>query len=141
VSAKFWLAAASYLVLTFVIAAGWHLALFKELYARLGVFTRPRPIISLGILSMMLQAAVVAYLYPFYYQGGAPLTEGATFGLLLGVFMGSNAVLAEAGKSQVASLRTWIGLEGLYYLLQFLAVGAVIGLVYGQLPPLLSHRP
>ncbi|MGH7547582.1 MAG: hypothetical protein ACREMM_05345 [Gemmatimonadales bacterium] len=133
-NSKFWIAAASYLVLTFVIAAGWHLALFKDVYARLGVFTRPRPIIPLGILSMVLQAAVVAYLYPFFYRGGTPLAEGAMFGLLLGVFMGSNAVLAEAGKNEVGSLGTWIALEGVYYLLQFTLVGLVVGLVYGVLP-------
>lgn len=133
-SAQFWLAAASYLVLTFIIAAGWHLALFKRIYATLGMFTRPQPIVALGVLSMVLQAAVVAYLYPIFYRGGAPLATGATFGLLLGVFMGSNAVLAEAGKNQVTSLRTWIGLEGAYYLLQFAVVGAVIGLIYGEFP-------
>ena len=133
-SSQFWLAAATYLILTFVMAAGWHLALFKNVYARLGAFTRPRPIIPLGVLSMVLQAAVVAYFYPFFYRGGPPALEGATFGLLLGVFMGSNAVLAEAGKNHVGSLRTWIALEGVYYLLQFTLVGLAIGLVYGSLP-------
>ena len=66
--------------------------------------------------------------------GGTPLVERATFGLLLGVFMGSSAVLAEAGKTQIADLRTWITLEGVYYLLQFAVVGAAVGAVYGQLP-------
>ena len=42
VNSKFRIVAASYLVLTFVIAAGWHLALFKDVYFRLGVFTRAR---------------------------------------------------------------------------------------------------
>jgi len=134
VNSKFWMAAATYLVLTFVMAAGWHLVLFKSVYARLGAYTRPRPIIPLGILSMVLQAAVVAYLYPFFYRGGSPVVEGSTFGLLLGVFMGSNAVLAEAGKNEVGSLSTWIPLEGVYYLVQFILVGLVIGLIYGVLP-------
>lgn len=132
-SSKFWLAAASYLVLTFIFAAGWHLALFKAVYARLGAFSRPQPIIALGVLSMVLQAVVVAYLYPFFYRGGSPLATGATFGLLLGVFMGSNAVLAEAGKTQISPIGTWIMLEGIYYLAQFTVVGAVIGAIYGQL--------
>ncbi len=134
VSSRFWLAAVSYFVLTFIFAAGWHLGLFKNVYARLGAFTRPRPIIALGMLSMLLQAFVVAYLYPLYFRGGTPLVEGATFGLLLGVLIGSNAVLAEAGKTQIADLQTWITLEGVYYLLQFAVVGAVIGVVYGQIP-------
>jgi len=131
---KFWSAAASYLVLTFILAAGWHLVLFRDVYARLGVFTRAEPILALGVLSMVLQALVVAYLYPVFYRGGNPLMEGAMFGLLLGVFMGSNAVLAEAGKNQVASLGTWIGLEGVYYLLQFTLVGMAVGSVYGGPP-------
>ena len=139
-SSKFWLAAASYFVLTFIFAAGWHLGIFKHVYARLGAFSRPRPIIALGMLSMLLQSLVVAYLYPIYYRGGAPIAAGATFGLLLGVFMGSSAVLAEAGKTQIADLRTWIALEGVYYLLQFTVVGAVVGVVYGQLPSLGAVR-
>ena len=132
-SLKFWFAAASYLVLTFAIAAGWHLILFKDVYARLGAFTRPKPLIPLGIFSMVLQAAVVAYLYPFFYHGGNPLSTGAYFGLLLGIFMGSNAVLGEAGKNVVGPLRTWIPLESAYYLLQYTIVGLVVGWIYGPL--------
>ena len=131
---RYWLAAATYLVLTFLFASVWHLALFKGVYARLGVYTRPDPIIALGVFSMVLQALVVAYLYPIFFRGGSPLAQGALFGLLLGIFMGSNAVLAEAAKSQITSLSTWIGLEGVYYILQFTVVGAAIGLVYGALP-------
>jgi hypothetical protein len=131
VNPRFWLAGGSYLVLTFIFAASWHLVLFKTVYARLGVFTRPQPIIALGVLSMVLQAIVVAYLYPRFYGGGSPLMEGACFGLLLGIFMGSNAVLAEAGKNQVGSLRTWISLEGMYYLLQFTVIGMAVAWVYG----------
>lgn len=130
---RFWIAAACYLVLTFIFAAGWHLVLFKDTYARLGSFTRAPPIIWLGLVSMVLQAIVVAYVYPRFYGGGSPVAEGATFGLLLGVFMGSNAVLAEAGKNQVGALRTWILFEGTYYLIQFVVVGIVVGLVYGRL--------
>lgn len=80
---------------------------------------------------MVLQAIVVAYLYPRFYGGGSPLMEGARFGLLVGIFMGSNAVLAEAGKNQVGSLRTWISPDGAHYLLQFMVIGMVIAWVYG----------
>ena len=41
-SPRFWIAAASYLLLTFIIAAGWHLVIFKSVYARLGAFTEQR---------------------------------------------------------------------------------------------------
>jgi hypothetical protein len=129
---KFLLATVGYIVVTFVIAAGWHLALFKDLYEALGIFTRKEPLIHLGVISMILQGLVLAYVYPIGYQGGSPVKEGLKFGLLMGIFMGSNAVFAEAGKQQVSSLSTWLILESVYYLLQFSLVGVVIGSIYGK---------
>jgi hypothetical protein len=131
-SKKFTLAAIGYIVVTFVIAAGWHLGLFKGVYDELGIFTRKEPLIHLGIFSMILQGIVFAYVYPIGYQGGSPVKEGLRFGLLMGIFMGSSAVFAEAGKQQVSSLSTWLILESVYYLLQFGLVGVVVGLIYGK---------
>lgn len=129
---KFWFAALAYLVLTFVFAAGWHLVVFAPVYESLNVFTRKEPLFMLGILSMVIQAFVVAYLYPRFYRGGSPIRAGALFGLLLGLFMGSNAVLAEAGKNEVGDLTTWILIEGAFYLVWSVAVGIVVALVYGR---------
>jgi membrane protease YdiL (CAAX protease family) len=129
---KMMLAAIAYIVVTFIIAAGWHLVLFKGLYDELGIFTRKEPLIHLGVISMILQGIVLAYVYPLGYQGGNPVKEGLRFGLLMGIFMGSNAVFAEAGKNVVSSLSTWLTLESVYYLLQFGLVGIVIGWIYGK---------
>ena len=87
---------AAYVVLTFVIAAGWHLTLFKDVYDTLGIFTRKEPIIPLGLASMIMQGALVAYLFPRLIDAGRPIFSGMKTGLVLGLFMGSNAVLAEA---------------------------------------------
>lgn len=132
---KTMLAAIGYIVVTFIIAAGWHLGLFKGVYDELEIFTRKEPLIHLGIISMILQGVVLAYIYPIGYQGGSPIKEGLRFGLLMGIFMGSNAVFAEAGKQQVSSLSTWLILESIYYLLQFSIVGIVIGWIYGKQVP------
>ena len=121
-----------YVLVTFVMAAGWHLGLFKTTYGELGVLTRKEPIIALGVLSMLLQGAVIAYLYPRFYRGGSPARSGAWFGLLMGIFIGSNAVLAEAGKNEVASLSTWILLEGAFYIVWPVLFGIAVGLVYGR---------
>jgi hypothetical protein len=123
----------AYIAVTFGSAGAWHLGLFKQTYDRLGMFTRQQPIIWLGLASMVIQGAVMAYVYPRFYAGGSPIMTGALFGLLMGLFMGSNAVLAEAGKNEVASLRTWILLEGAFYLVWPVLFGMTIGLVYGQL--------
>lgn len=127
---KFLAAFANYLVIVFVVATGWHLGLFKEVYANSGV--RAEPLLNLGLLSMILQGLVMSYLYPIYYRGGSPATEGLEFGLLMGIFMGSYGALAEAGKFDVGSVSNFIFYEGAFFLLQFSLVGVAIGLVYGS---------
>lgn len=49
---RYILAVIGYIIVTFVIAAGWHLVLFKGLYDELGIFTRKEPIIPLGLESL-----------------------------------------------------------------------------------------
>lgn len=129
---KFTMLAVAYVVLTFIIAVGWHLLLFKDVYDQLGIFTRKEPIIPLGIASMLMQALVLAYLYPLFFKGGSPVKGGLKFGLLIGILMASIAVFAEAAKQQVSSLATWLIFESVYYLLQFGLVGLAIGLIYGR---------
>jgi hypothetical protein len=58
--------------------------------------------------------------------------DGLRFGLLVGMFLATSAVLAEAGKNYVTSLSTWLVLETSYYLVQFVLSGLVIGLMYGR---------
>ena len=60
---SFWLAAAAYLVPTFPLGYFWHLRTFAEQYQRLDMY-RSEVIIPLGLLSMLLQAVLFAWLYP-----------------------------------------------------------------------------
>ena len=129
---KFFLAAIAYVIVTFAVAASWHLVFFKDLYDQLGIFTRKEPLIPLGITSIIMQGLVLSYLYPVFFKGGSPLMQGLKFGLLIGVLMASIAVFAEAGKQHVSSLTTWLAFESMYYLLQFGLVGVIIGLIYGK---------
>lgn len=128
--ARIWIAV-SYIIITFVFAAGWHLLLFKKTYEKLGAFTRKKPIIALGIASIILQALVVAYAYPIFAGSESSIMEGLIFGVLfVGLFMGSSAVLAEAGKNEVGSLPKWITIEGIYYIIQGIVIGVVLGIIY-----------
>src|SRR6267143_2116726 len=111
----------AYLVLTFICAVGWHLVLFKDYY--MGLTMRKEPLMHLGVLSMLIQAGIMSYLYTFFYKGGEPLKEGAKFGLIMGLFMGSYGVLAEAGKFDVGPLFPWFLHEGIYFPLQFTLIG------------------
>ena len=129
---KFVLAVIAYIIVTFAVAASWHLVFFKDLYDQLGIFTRKEPLIPLGITSIVMQGLVLSYLYPIFFRGGSPLTQGLKFGLLIGVLMASIAVFAEAGKQNVSSLMTWLTFESAYYLLQYGCVGMIIGMIYGK---------
>ena len=127
-----WLA---YLVVTFAMGYVWHLVLFRRLYAGLAIFTRlDDPIVSLGFAAMVIQGAVLAYLYPIVAGDGAPIIEGIRFGLIMGLFIASSAVIAEAAKQRVASLFTWLAVESIYYAVQFILCGVAIAFVYGRLP-------
>ncbi len=128
---KFWSAFAAYLILTFICAVGWHLVLFKDYY--MSISMRKEPLIHLGVLSMLIQAGIMSSLYPLFYKGGEPLKEGAKFGLIMGLFMGSYGVLAEAGKFDIGPLDSWFLHEGIYFPLQFTLIGAVMGLIYGKM--------
>lgn len=121
----------SYVLVTFAMGFVWHLLVFKKIYDELAIFSRiDDPIIPLGFAAMLIQGAILAYLFPRLRLGGPPLLEGARFGLLAGVFLASSAVLAEAAKQKVTSLPTWLVLESLYYLIQFSLSGILIAYVY-----------
>lgn len=139
-SKSHWLAVGAYVICTFLIAAPWHLVLFKPVYDKLAIFTRQEPLVPLGLASMLMQGLVLSYLYPLYAQGRHSVKTGATFGLLMGVLLASSAVFAEAGKQNVTSLATWLLLESVYFLFQFSVVGAVIGAIYAKGDPAHSLR-
>lgn len=127
---KFVLAFFAYLIIVFAIATVWHLVLFKEVY--LNANLRTEPIFQLGILSMLIQAAIVAYIYPSIAKDDSPTKEGLKFGLLLAFLLGSYGVLAEAGKYDVGPISTFLFYEGTFFLIQYAIVGIAIGLIYGK---------
>jgi len=137
---KYGLAVLAYVFCTFLIAAPWHLVLFKSLYDELAIFTRKEPLIPLGLASMLMQGLVLSYLYPLFARGTHSMKTGAAFGVLMGVLLASSAVFAEAGKQNVTSLSTWLALESVYYLLQFTIVGAVMGMIYAKGAPVHGLR-
>lgn len=130
---RFAVAWVGYVLATFAGGFVWHLLLFEQTYVELGIFTRIEdPVIPLGVSAMVIQGAILAYLYPRVSRWRHPALDGVLFGLLVGAFLATSAVLAEAGKNYVSSLGTWVLLEGSYYLLQFALSGLVIGLAFGR---------
>ena len=121
----------AYVIITFALGFIWHLVVFKDLYRRLAIYTRlDDPIVPLGFLAMLIQGAVLAALYPLIAHGANGALTGLQFGLAMGLFLASSAVIAEAAKQRVSSLRTWFVVESVYYLIQFSLTGLAIGLIY-----------
>ncbi|MGE0525479.1 MAG: DUF1761 domain-containing protein [Bdellovibrionales bacterium] len=129
---KFVYATLFYSVVTMVHGFTWHFTFFSEIYHGLGIYNREPPIIPLGFASMILQGLILAFLYPRYYRGGSPLAEGVKFGLVMGTFLFSVSTLANAAKIQVSSMSTWLFIQTAFHLIQFVLVGAGIGLIYGK---------
>ena len=122
----------AYLAITFVMGFLWHLKIFTALYKRLAIYScLDDPIVPLGFLAMVVQGALLAYLYPLVARGHSPIFDGVKFGLLMGMFIASSAVIAEAAKQRVTSLSTWLVVESIYYAIQFSLCGLAIGLIYG----------
>lgn len=120
--------AVTYLVLTFPIAAVWHLGLFPQSMS--GPAFRTPPLFAAGMLSTLLQAIVVAYLFPRLHRGGSPLREGLRFALIMGTFIASYGVLAEVGKFAISDVGSWVLMEGAFFVVQWIVIGVAIGLVY-----------
>ena len=124
----------AYVAITFALGFVWHLMVFKDLYHRLAIYTRlDDPIIPLGLLSMLIQGAVLAYLYPKIVDVHSSVFECIRFSLLMGLFIASSAVIAEAAKQRVTSLQIWLVVESVYYLIQFLLAGMAMSSIYSTL--------
>ena len=133
-SRSFALATLGYLVPTFVLGYTWHFWLFPGVYEALGIYNRPDPIIPLGVLSMLVQGVIMAYLYRFFQRGDRPVARGIWFGLLMGTFLFSVSTLANAAKMMVTSMGTWLLVQTAFHVIQFVVAGALIGLAYGKRP-------
>jgi hypothetical protein len=58
------------------------------------------------------------------------VTDGVRFGLVVGAFIWSAATVAHAAKHDVVDPAVFIGMEALYFLINFLIYGVLIGLVH-----------
>ncbi len=119
----------AFVVVSFVVQASNHFVISREHYAGIS-FMRKEPIMALGIFTMLLQGAILSYLFSFFYKNGETLMQGLKYGLLMGAFLGSYIVLVEPGKYTVPSVSAWIAVEGIASLLQFSLFGITLGAIY-----------
>jgi len=130
---KILLATTSYVVLTMAVAYPWHMMWFHDLYKGLGAYTRPEPSIPLGMLAMLVQGAVIAYLYPFFYRDGNPIIQGIKFSVIIGTLVYSVMGFAMAAKIDINPISTYLLYNLAFQFIQFVLTGAVLGSIYGKI--------
>ncbi len=128
---KFSLTVLAFIVVSFAIQAISHFVINVEHYASVD-FLRTQPIFILGIVTMLIQGSLLAYLYPLFYRGGDPAREGLRFGLIMGAFLVAYIAIVEPAKYLVPSISSWFAVESIAGLIQFSIFGVTAGLIYGK---------
>lgn len=128
---SFWLAVAAYLLPTFPLGYAWHLKVFREPYERLGIY-RPQVIIPFGLASMIIQAALFAWLYPRVVSTGRDewMMSGLKFGAAVGLLAWSFTTLPVAAKYKMTSVKSFLILETAFTVAQFAVVAPLIALAW-----------
>lgn len=129
---KFVFATISFFVLTMATAYPWHLIWFHDLYLEMGAFTRPEPIVPLGMLAVATQGVVIAYLYPFFYRDGNPILQGIRFSLIIGLVVYSVMGFAMVAKIDINPISTFLIYGIIFQFIQFFITGTALGLIYGR---------
>ena len=132
---KFILSVIGYFIATMAVAFPWHMVFFHDKYMAMGAFTRGEPIMSFGMLSIVLQGIVFAYFYPLFYRhknGGPQVIRGIQFSLFMGLTVWTVMVFATAAKFNIEPVSHFVLLGTAFQLIQYILVGVTIGLIHGK---------
>jgi hypothetical protein len=105
----------------------WHLVLFTEYYHALEIY-RPDVIIPFGFLSMLLQGAIFAGVYPQVVEKPATLAGGMRFAAGAALLSWTFTTLAVAAKHPMTSVSRFVAIETAFTLTQFALVGPLLAL-------------
>jgi len=108
--------------------------LIKEGHKYPAVF-RPKEemmkVMPIGLVATLLSILVVAIIFAMNHQGGSGTTEGARFGVLIGIFVVCAFVLHNYVNLNIG-LKLALG-QAVTYFVQWTIIGVVIGLIYKPL--------
>src|SRR2546427_8054132 len=104
------LAVLAYVVATFATQAVSHFGINAAHYAAV-TYLRPQPVFALGILSMLIQGSIMAYLYAHVPGAGRSIGHAVFFAWLVGGILVSYEALAEAAKYNVPGGGSGVAVE------------------------------
>jgi len=88
-------------------------------------------VMPIGLVATFISILVVAIIFAMIHQGGSGATEGARFGVLIGIFVVCAFVLHNYVNLNIG-LKLALGQAAAYFL-QWTIIGIVIGLIYKPL--------
>jgi hypothetical protein len=130
---SFILGVLAYVVPTFALGFAWHLILFDHYYDALAIY-REDIIIPLGLLSMLIQGIIFAWIYErvFARQNGTLWSRALAYSALGAALSWSFTTLAVAAKNIMASVPEYLMIETAFTLLQWIMVGPLTTLAFRQ---------
>ncbi len=88
-------------------------------------------VMPIGMVATLMAILVVAIIFAMIHHGGSGITEGARFGILMGIFVICAFVLHNYVNLNIG-LKLALGQAAAYFV-QWTIVGTVIGLIYKPL--------
>jgi hypothetical protein len=133
---RFVLAILAYLVPSFALGFVWHLILFERYYAALAMY-RSDIIIPFGLLSMLIQASVFAWIYEraFAQWNVTLLLRGLVYGAMGAVLSWSFTTLAVGAKNIMTSVPDYLIIETAFTAVQWIMVGPLTALAFSRSSP------
>ncbi len=121
----------AYFVITMAWAYPWHVIWFHDLYQSWGAMTRVHPVMELGVLAILIQGLVIAYLYPkLSKSSGHPVLQGIKFNLIIGLMTYTAMGFATAAKIQIDPIGDFLLYHTVFQFMQFTFTGAALGWIY-----------
>jgi hypothetical protein len=119
----------AYIVATFLVQGTSHFVLFARHYASISIFN-PKPNFLLGLSSMVIQGAILSYVFERSRFDNGKWKDALSFAWLFGAFLVSYIAFAEAGKYIVNNIPTWIAVEVSAGLIQYTLIGICLGFIH-----------
>jgi hypothetical protein len=130
---RYGLAILAYVVPTFALGFTWHLILFKDYYAALQVY-RNDIIVPFGLLSMLIQAAIFAWIYDttFARQTASWPMRAMRYAATGAILSWSYTTLAVGAKNLMASVPDYLVIESAFTAVQWIIVAPLTTLAFAR---------
>jgi hypothetical protein len=126
----------AYVVPTFALGFVWHLILFEHYYKTLAMY-RSDVIIPFGLLSMLIQAIIFAWIYQqvFARWSATLLSRGLVYAALGAALSWSFTTIAVAAKNVMTSVPDYLVIETAFTVVQWIMVAPLTVIAFGKAAP------